>query len=471
MTESLVIRAEYKDTGVRKFSGNPFIEALPELEKKRSNYLTALAHYPPKVTAKDRKASEIVRLMELSVINDVVHPFPEYEKAAIALTSMLRQSYIARNPLDAQDRQRRHAFATNGADGIPFPSDWKSSALGHFMMSISGMGKTTFAQSFLLRNPQVIQHVNYKGQPLTCYQIVYIVLRVPHDATLRSLCLQFFEQIDKLLGTTYARQARNLRQIAAMVELMNQVATATSLGFIVIDEVQNLRNARGGGAEFMLNLFSEIIERVGISLLVVATPAVQDVIEKSVRNLRKLASGGETIIRPMAKKGEQWKEFCDVMWEYCFTKTKKPLTTNICDAWHDASGGNTAFASLAFVLSQRNEIGGREVIDAASFTRTAMMDMAFLQPAIAALRSGKPEQLRQFDDLLFDGRYRALRALMGAKEDEKRVENSDEFEEMEGGKSPNEPRKATKERKDKNTPREPRSSMKKDLPKEDPFAN
>ncbi len=112
--------------------------------------------------------------------------------------------------------------------------------------AVSGMGKTTFISSFLLGYPQIIRHTQYHGRKLKCHQIVYLVLRVPHDATLKSLCLQFFDKVDHLLGTNYLRQARGLRQIAPMVHLMNQVATATSLGFIVIDDIQNLRSAKGG---------------------------------------------------------------------------------------------------------------------------------------------------------------------------------------------------------------------------------
>ncbi|MBF8179769.1 ATP-binding protein [Herminiimonas contaminans] len=467
MTNSLIVPANYNETGVRRFAGNPFIEALPSLENKKDDFLTTLAHYPPKVTDKERKASDVVRLMELPILNDVVHPFPEFQRAGLALTSMMRQTYIARNPLTTMDRQRRHALALGGVGGVPFPSDWKSAAAGHLMMSVSGMGKTTFAKSFLLRYPQVISHVEYNGQPLLCKQVVYIFLRVPHDATLRSLCVQFFEQVDDLLGTTYTRQAISLRQIAPMIELMNRVATAISLGFLVIDEVQNLRYARGGNAEFMLNLFSEIIERLGISLLILATPAVQSVLEGSVRNLRKLASAGETIIRPMGKSDMQWEEFCDVQWDYCFVKNKKPLTKKVRDAWHDSSGGNTAFATLAFMLAQRNEIGGREIIDEAAFARTSAMDMAFLQPAILALRSGKPEQLRAFDDLLFSQKYMALRRLLGANEDEVKINTGSEFEEMD-----KQPLKKNSSK--DNSPRPKRNSKKSsdvapDLPREDPF--
>lgn len=417
MSKVEIHTAQYRDTGVSRFSGNPFIEALPPLEKSKLEFLTQLSHYPSKPTATTRRAGEIVRIMELSAVNDVVFPFPEYQKAGIALAAMMRDTYVARNPVTVMDRQRRHAIATNGANGFEFPSNWKSSAKGHFMMSVSGMGKTTFALAYLLRYPQVIAHTNYNGSEIKCHQVVYVVLRVPHDATLKSLCIQFFDEIDQLLGTNYARQANTIRQIAPMVELMNRVATAVSLGFMVVDEVQNLRSARGANAEFVLNLFSEIIERLGISLLALATPAVQSVIEGSVRNTRKLASYGETVLRPMARNDPQWQEFCETYWDYTYVQKKTPLTKEILNAWHAASAGNTAFAALAFTLSQRNEIGGREVIDVAAFERTAATDMAFLQPAIGALRSNDPRKLRAFDDLIFSPRYHALRKLLGAKDE------------------------------------------------------
>lgn len=430
MSQIDIRAALYQDTGVARFSGNPFIEALPAIEQTKLEFLTLLSHYPPEPTAATRQAGEVVRIMELSAINDLVFPFPEYQKAGIALATMMRDTYVARNPLTVVDRQRRHALATAGDDGFPFPANWKTSAKGHFMMAVSGMGKTTFALAYLLRYPQVIAHTAYKGTELKCHQVVYVVLRIPHDATLKSLCIQFFDEIDRLLGTNYCRQANSIRNIAPMVELMNRVATAVSLGFMVVDEVQNLRSARNQNAEVVLNLFSEIIERLGISLLALATPAVQSVIEGSVRNARKLASYGETVLRPMPRNDPLWQEFCETYWDYTYVKNKGPLTKEILDAWHAASAGNTAFAALSFTLAQRNEIGGREIVDAAAFARTAAMDMAFLQPAVAALRSNDPRKLRAFDDLIFSPRYRALRKLLGAKESEQPKAVGDEFDDV-----------------------------------------
>jgi hypothetical protein len=460
-----IVDAKYTETGVRRYKGNPFIEALPRIETTKRKFLTNLSQYPTPPTTSARKRGEIVRIMEMMVLNDLIYPFPEYQKAGIALATTLRDAYVARNPLASIDRQRRHALATNGRDGLPFPSDWKSSARGHLMIAVSGMGKTTFARAFLLRYPQVIRHTEYKGQELRCHQIVYLILRIPHDATLKSLCFQFFEEIDLLLGTDYARDARSRRQIGAMVQLMNQVATAVSLAFLVIDEVQNLSNAKGGTAEYVLNFFSELIEKVGISLLILATPAVQTVIEGSVRNARKIASYGETVIQPMGKNDPQWEDFCETYWEYTLVRQKGKLDKKVRDAWHDVSAGNTAFAALAFMLSQRNEIGGREIVDVTAFHRTAATDMAFLQPAIAALRSGDPRKLRAFDDLVFSPKYRALRKLLGAKESDSIASTPEEFDDL-----PSDDRSTAKRNsKTKRTPTRVDELLDLTLPIEDPL--
>lgn len=403
---------------------------MPPLEGTKEDFLTGLSHYPLEPTASTRKSSEVVRTMELSALNDVIFPFPEYKKAALALATIMREAYVARNPMTVLDQQRRHILATQSSEELPLPADWKSSGKGHFVMAISGMGKTTFVKRFLLKYPQVISHKGYNGQHLICHQIVYIVIRVPHDGTLKSLCLQFFEQIDKLLGTKYLAQAIRIWNIAPMVQLMNQVASAVSLGTLVVDELQNLKNAKGSDAAIVLNLFSEIIERLGISMVTIATPAVQVVFEGSVSSSRKMASYGETVLKPMSEDDKCWDEFCETYWDYCFVKNKKPLTPGIKRAWHQASAGNTAFAALAFALAQRNEIGGREIIDQAAFERTSATDMAFLQPAISALLSGDPIKLRAFDDLLFSPKYRALRAALGAFEPEPQLTQHDEFDEV-----------------------------------------
>jgi len=62
--------------------------------------------------------------------------------------------------------------------------------------------------------------------------------------------------------------------------------------------------------------------------------------------------------------------------------------------------------------------------------------MAFLQPAIAALRSNDPRKLRAFDDLIFSPRYRALRRLLGAKDEQPVNGMGEEFDDIAASPSP-----------------------------------
>lgn len=431
------VPAKYAKTGVRRYDGNPFIEALPQLPETRESFLLQLSNYPDKPTRTLRASSEVIRIMELSTLSDIVYPFPEYEKCAIDLARILRESYVSRNPLTAIDIQRRHALASTFDDGLPFPSDWKSSAQGHCMLGITGMGKSTFCNAFFLRYPQVIDHTAYKGKPFCASQVVYIILSVPHDATLKSLCIQFFKEVDRVLGEDlYTKSALNLNTIALMVQLMHHVATTISLAMVVIDDVQHLRTAIGSNAEYMLNLFSEIMERLGIALFLMATPAVDDVLVNVVRNTRKSISSGCSILMPMQKNSEQWVDFCDTHWAYTYTKDKRRISQDTRDAWYEASAGDTAFAALAFLLTQRNAIGGVEVVDAEGFRRTAATDMAILRPAIAALKGRKIKDLARFDDLFFGKKFRDLmRTLKTDTSEDLNTDNwtrADEFDDIPG---------------------------------------
>ena len=94
------------------------------------------------------------------------------------------------------------------------------------VVAVTGMGKSTWAKAFPVRHPQLIRHDQYHGQLVPSrHQIVYVYLRVPYNGTLSALCLQFFRKVDALLGTNYIREAKALRSIAPMVELMSHVAS------------------------------------------------------------------------------------------------------------------------------------------------------------------------------------------------------------------------------------------------------
>ncbi|MDR6861444.1 ATP-binding protein [Variovorax guangxiensis] len=435
MIEFRSIPAEYKPTGVRKYDGNAYIEALPHLENTKDEILDRIEYYPPEFTDADRRRGELVRIAELARIGSFIYPFAEYRRAATNTTINIREAYLSRNPFKVEGQRRRNMIATlkdlndeNAFRALAF----KSSALGQLIMAISGGGKTTLASGVLAPYCCVIEHTEYMGRPFRCRQIPVIPLAVMHDASLLSFCVQFFETIDRILGNThYAREAKALRTIAQMTLLIHKVATAVSLGLIFIDDVQHLRAARGTQAEMVLNLLSQVLEIAGVSLLLSATPALEPVIAQSVRNIRKLTSGGTSKFPVMRRNDLQWIALATALWRYQIVKHPGPLTKEILDAWHKCSGGNPAFTSMAFALAQRQEIGERETVDELSFQRVAETDMILLKPAINALLSGRTADLLKFDDLIPKSGLMELQDQLGwARDEAESGESEPEFEEL-----------------------------------------
>jgi hypothetical protein len=405
------IPARYRDYPGRRYAEHPFVEALPLIDVDKDAIQRRLKNIPTPPTAADRKLPEMVRFDEVNTIGDIVYARPAYKRLAPSLLSNLKEGYFARNPLTIEDKRRRHLIALSENLGdLQLPANWKSSARGSALFGQSGSGKTTFVETLSLPLQVVIVHTSYRGQPLQCRQVPWLKLRIPHDGTVRSLCIQFFTAVDSMLGdTNYEREARRVGRIAEMVLLIAKVATAISLGMIVIDELQNLKAARGPQVEHLLNLFSQLIELAGIPLLVIGTPAVQSLMESNVRNIRKLTSGAETRLEAMAFGSPELAHFQDEIWEFQWTRHKASLTQPIREAWNRAGGGNPAFTVMSFMFAQRIEIGGREVIDETTFARVSKSYMASLQPAIRALCSGSEAAMNEFDDLIFTKQFDALR--------------------------------------------------------------
>jgi hypothetical protein len=139
-----------------------------------------------------------------------------------------------------------------------------------------------------------------------------------------------------------------------------------------------------------------------------ATPALNITLSTNVRNTRKGVSIGYRSLSPMKRDSEEWIDFTDTYWDHTYVRNKARLTNKIRDAWYNVSAGDTAFAVLAYLLTQRNAIGGVEVVNEAGFHQTFETDMAILAPAIRALLSRKTTDLVKFDDLLFGNEYESL---------------------------------------------------------------
>lgn len=398
--------ATYVKSTVPSYRGHPLIEALgnpPPPEK----FPKLFSHTPKSPKLSERRGDIWARLVAVDKLKNVILPLDEYKFGATALWMILRNAYEPRNPLRDEDERRLVAIANaTTLEELKLPAGWKSGGQGHLVISSTGTGKTTFIDAFLLRLCQVIRHTEYDGRPLRRIQVVWIKISIPPDGSLKALCLTFFAEVDRLLGSNYLRQAYGLETVPKMTMLMGRVATAISLGMLVIDELQNLKITQTANAVFVLNLLVELIERIGISVVTVATPVINKILQDKTRDTRKLVDGGTTYFPIMSASSSEWDYFCEMMWEYIYTNpnAQGPLTPEIKDAWHEASGGNSAFAALAFRRAQHYAILEGDVgVDITQFELVLNRDLAALKPAIDALVGGDEGKILEFEDLLFSG--------------------------------------------------------------------
>src|SRR5262249_49895839 len=120
--------------------------------------------------------------------------------------------------------------------------------------------------------PQVIHHSRYHGHNFTQSQITWLKLDCPFDGNTKGLCIEFFKAIDSLLGTNYHYHYAGRRRLQdELLSDISLVAANHCMGVLVIDEIQRLSQARSGGAERMLNFFVQLVNTIGVPVVLIGT--------------------------------------------------------------------------------------------------------------------------------------------------------------------------------------------------------
>lgn len=90
------IKAKYKETGVRQYNGNPFIEALPPIlsVKQAGSNLKGKLDYKPADRLEDAKAR---MHMVVSLLDDYFQPLSQHVLLEERISMMIRRGYVGRN--------------------------------------------------------------------------------------------------------------------------------------------------------------------------------------------------------------------------------------------------------------------------------------------------------------------------------------------------------------------------------------
>jgi hypothetical protein len=302
---------------------------------------------------------------------------------------MIRSGYVGRNLFASgfQPLYRQLQAESSEPSALPPPT---VSTRGCSIVGHSGAGKSTAVNRILSMYPQVIFHGRYKGRLFTHSQIVYIKLECPYDGTLSGLCKSFFTEVDRLLDTTTYEHyvLRGRPRIDDLLLRMENLALRHSIGVLVIDEIQNLRKAKGDGANDMLDFLLWLDNRLGIPVVLVGTPKALPVLTGEFRRARR-AAGQEAISwNRMREESNDWNLFTDTLWKYQYVQTNCPLTPQLRHALYYESQGIVDIAVKVYLLAQIEAMTNRtEVLTEDGLIAVAHHRLGFVQPFLADLRN------------------------------------------------------------------------------------
>lgn len=401
--------AKYTDSGVRQYNGNPFIEALPPIlsVKQAGSNLKGEIDYE----ISDRTADAKSRMhMVVSLLDDYFQPLSQHVLLEERISMMIRRGYVGRNINDGSlNRKLQEGYELIKSDGVK-PANYateKTTARSMSLIGISGSGKSSSLNRILETYPQVIYH-----ETNNFIQITYLKIECPSNGDLESLCLNFFSAVDNILGTDYERRyAKQRLSLPKILALMRQTANNRAIGVLVIDEIQRLSQVRSGGRENMLEFFVELVNQVGIPVVLVGTPKARPIFELELQSGRRSVGIGsvywETIPQKIEKKGQglidnpNWIRFTNDLWTYQWLKhADDPLTDEIRDCWYDLSQGVLDIVMKLFVLAQLRAIANkRERITVGIMKSVYSQELKPVQPMLDALRSGNAELIVKYSDL------------------------------------------------------------------------
>ena len=374
--------AKYLPQMLPEYSGNPFIEALPPI----MTVVDAIGQLTvtPDYNEAERDMDVHWRFHAVRRLLWYFQPLYTHIDIEQRISCSIRQGYLGRNPIFSRNA---HHFV-------------KPTALGFTIIGVSGVGKTTGVERVLSLYPQCITHMQYEGRPFYVKQITWLKLDCPFDGSIKGLCISFFNEVDKILGSTYSPKFyAGKNTVDMMLPKMAQIAETHGVGMLIIDEIQHLSQAKSGGSEKMLNFFVTLVNTIGIPVILIGTTKALPILQSEFRQARR-GSGQGDLIWDRMKNDESWDILLGTMWKYQWTRKKAPLTDTLKNLLYDESQGIIDIAVKLYLMAQVKAITDEtELVTPAIIREVAAEKLRLVKPMLDALRSGNMKKIMQFGDI------------------------------------------------------------------------
>ncbi len=396
----------FRHPGLDEYAGNALIESLDPIMPwmELAQRIMELPAFDPA----ERQMPSELRIAKLPFFADYFQTLSIHRPFADRVFNMIRHGYLKRNPMDPLTvAQRRFALA-NVRKRIPgLQSDVHLTATGAHMIGISGIGKTQLALRILNVFPRVRVITKYKNKLLAIVQVPWLFIETPHDGSRKSVCVKIIMAFDARLGTSYyAGYVGDHLESVSVDSLILAVASLCRMhevGILVIDETQHLKDAKSEGSTLALNFFVELVNTLGIPILLIGTFKAEKLLTKEFRAARRGTTDGDFWWNAM-NEDRDWNLYAEGLFDYQINRVPAAFEPLIGHTLYDMSQGIPALATSMFLRAQyrsitvAEETGQPEEMSSNLLWSVYEDDFRSLHKVLRALRNADPTDLMKFED-------------------------------------------------------------------------
>jgi len=392
------IKAVYTKQEINDYAGNPYIEALPKIWDESEVY--ELLDNSFEISDEELTQPYHIRIHNIQKILDVFIPLNHHFDLQYKISVLIRRGYVARNPLNADFTKDINnglvRLKNNNFKALKYQTLAKT-ARCLSLIGTSGIGKSYTLVKILSGYEQVIFHEQYN-----LYQVVFLHVECPSKST-KQLCIKILVALDNALGTNYSTMlgGKNYNNIATdpLKVKVSQICMIHGVGLLVIDEIQNLSVQGSGGKDEMLNFFVDLENSIGIPIVLVGTPKAMGIINHNFRQARRSSGMGSTLWDRF-ELGDKWDDFLEQMLYYQWFVKPVSYSKELSNLIYHHTQGITDLVVKLLLLSQLFALSSKkEYLDLEIINKTAKKYFKSMGDFLNALRSGKDDLIRQYDDI------------------------------------------------------------------------
>jgi AAA domain len=343
------MQAVYNKSPIPELAGNPFGEALP-VRLTSEQFYRALAgkrHYDPR----DRKKLKHERAQLAGTLASFFVPMPHHLDLYDHIYSLMQKSYIRRNPMAIIEWKviTQKVGVLVGTYRMPAPRARLTEAL----TGASGLGKSTVTDRICALFPEQVEHKVYRDARVGRVQVPIVKVAAHKQSSVRDLCLQFFAELDRILGTNY-QHTHGRQGIDGMVASMARLAAVHGVGIIVLDEVQELATFKSGGTRATASILLHISNIFSSAVLMVGTPESHLFQHPELHYI--VRTSGIPEWRPLKRDSPEWRRFLRTLWNYQYTAKPTTLDEPMQILVYELSRGIPDIAIRLYEYAQKRAI-------------------------------------------------------------------------------------------------------------------